>query len=100
LRKLDVLDGLSSIKICTGYKCKGKILDVAPETLDDFTACEPIYEELPGWQDSVFGITEFTKLPKKAIEYIKRVEELVQIPVTIISTGPERDSTIILQDPY
>jgi len=100
IMKLDVLDGLPSIKICTGYKCKGKILDVAPETLDDFTQCQPIYEELQGWQDSVFEITEFAKLPKNAIAYIKRVEELVQIPVTIISTGPERDSTIILQDPY
>ena len=100
LTKLDVLDELSTICICTGYRYKDKNFQEPPFDLQVLTACQPIYEEMPGWQSTTFGITEYYKMPKKARDYMTRIETLLQIPIKIISTGPERDQTIILEDPF
>ncbi|MCL5261589.1 MAG: adenylosuccinate synthase [Gammaproteobacteria bacterium] len=100
LTKLDVLDGLPKIKICVGYQLHGKTWDLPPVNAEDLAMCEPIYEELPGWDKSTSGIKNFEELPKNAIAYIRRVEELVKVPITIISTGPERDETILLEHPF
>ena len=100
ITKLDVLDGLETLRICVGYRCNGEHCDVPPLSVDDFGACEPVYEDLPGWQESTVGITEYDKLPANARAYLKRIEEVVEAPIDIISTGPDRVETIILKDPY
>ena len=100
LTKLDVLDELKTIRICTAYRCKGQVLKEPPFDQELLTQCEPIYEEMPGWQESTFGISDYDKMPQKARDYIARIEELTQVPMMIISTGPERDQTIILSDPF
>jgi len=100
ITKLDVLDGLETLRICVGYQCNGEHCDVPPLGIDEFSACEPIYEDLPGWQASTVGITEYDNLPDNAKAYLKRIEEVVGAPIDIISTGPDRVETIILKDPY
>lgn len=100
ITKLDVLDGLETLRICVGYQCNGEHCDVPPLGIDEFSACEPIYEDLPGWQESTVGITEYDNLPDNAKAYLKRIEEVVGAPIDIISTGPDRVETIILKDPY
>jgi len=97
LTKLDVLDGLEKIKICTAYKLNGAIIHNVPTNIEDFKNCQPIYEEVEGWRQSTFQVTTYTKLPKQAINYIKFIEEFVKIPITIISTGPDRIDTILLK---
>lgn len=100
ITKLDVLDGLETVKICTGYRLEGKTYEVPPVITEEFARCQPIYEELPGWQESTFGLTRYEELPRNAKTYLQRLEEVVQTPVDIISTGPDRDQTIILRHPY
>jgi adenylosuccinate synthase len=100
ITKLDVLDGLETLKICTGYECDGDIKDLPPIGADAFEKCKPVYEEMSGWQQSTVGVKDYDALPDNAKAYLKRLEEVVGIPVDIISTGPERDETIILQNPY
>lgn len=100
ITKLDVLDGLETVKICTGYTLDGKAYEVPPVITEEFARCQPIYEELPGWKQSTFGLTHYAELPANAKTYLKRLEEVVQTPVDIISTGPDRDQTIILRHPY
>ena len=100
LTKLDVLDKLDTIKICTAYRYRGEALTVAPMDQSVLQQCTPIYEEMPGWKSSTFGITDFTKLPQAARDYIARIEELLQVPVDIISTGAERNETIVINDPF
>lgn len=92
--KLDVLDGLEKIKICIAYDVNGKIYQYLPMDIALQNKVEPIYEEIDGWSENSFGIKEFTKLPKNAQKYIKRIEEILKIPIDIISTGPKRDQTI------
>jgi adenylosuccinate synthase len=98
LTKLDVLDGLDVLRICTGYRSDGEILSLPPIEADMLEKCEPIYEELSGWgsSGSVYGVTDFADLPKQAVAYIRRIEELTQVPFELISTGPDRDQTIFL----
>lgn len=98
LTKLDVLDGLETIRMCVGYNCSDdkKMLPLPPLNIEDFKACEPIYEDMPGWKESTYGVQSYDSLPKNAIAYIKRIEELLGVPITIISTGPDRKDTIIL----
>lgn len=98
ITKLDVLDGLDTLKICTGYKLAGKTLTVPPVDADDYAACEPIYEEMPGWQQTTFGITDYQQLPVEAKAYLQRLSELLNVPIDIISTGPDRDQTILLRN--
>ena len=98
--KLDVLDDLASIQICVGYQIDGESISGLPVDVDRFAECKPVYEELPGWQESTVGVTEFGKLPDNARNYLARIEELAGIPVDIISTGPDREQTIIKQHPF
>ncbi len=100
ITKLDVLDGLETVRICTGYKLDGKLLDVPPVDTDAFERCEPVYEDMPGWTESTFGATSYDALPANAKAYLARLAEAVETPIDIISTGPDRDQTIILRDPY
>lgn len=101
LTKLDVLDELDIIRIAVAYKDKqGHLLSRPPQAAEDFVDLQPIYEDLPGWKTSTADVTDLKQLPANAMAYIKRIEELLDIPVDMLSTGPERDSTIILRDPF
>jgi len=97
LTKLDVLDEFETIKICTSYRYKGEVLKTPPFDTQTLEACEPIYEELPGWQEKTYGLTEYDQIPQKAKDYIARLEALCGIPVAIVSTGPDRNETIMLK---
>ncbi|PTB31726.1 adenylosuccinate synthase [Photobacterium phosphoreum] len=101
LTKLDVLDGLEELKICTGYKTKsGEILEVSPMAADAYEDLELIYETMPGWSEITFGAKTLDALPQAALDYIARIEELTGVPIDIISTGPDRNETIIKVHPY
>ena len=100
ITKLDVLDGIKTIRLCVGYKLDGKTLDVLPRGAEAVARCEPIYEDFAGWTDSTVGITDWNKLPKTAQDYLKRVQEICGKPIAMVSTGPERDETILLQHPF
>lgn len=98
LTKLDVLDGLDTIRLCVTYQRKGKNVEILPLSADEFEGCEPVYIDMPGWQQSTLGITQFDDLPENAQSYIKKVESLAGVPIDIISTGPDRNETIIQRD--
>ena len=100
LTKLDVLDGLESINICTGYTCNGQSINDFPAALRLLGQCEPVFETLPGWTEDITGIRSFADLPLNAKNYIKRIEELSAVPVKIISIGPGREQTIVLDNPF
>jgi len=100
LTKLDVLDGLEELKICIGYRLNGETIDHFPAFAGDQAAVEPIYEAMDGWQDSTAGARSWAKLPAQAVKYIRRVEELIQCPVALVSTSPEREDTILVRDPF
>ncbi len=100
LTKLDVLDGLPEIKVCVGYELDGKQLDILPLDADEIEACTPIYETFPGWTETTFGMTSWDKLPANARSYLKRVEEVIGAPIDMVSTGPDREHTILLRHPY
>ncbi|MCC2980522.1 MULTISPECIES: adenylosuccinate synthase [unclassified Sphingomonas] len=100
LTKLDVLDGFETISICTGYRLRGETLDYFPSHAADQAAVEPIYEEMEGWSQSTAGARSWADLPAQAIKYIRRVEELINCPVTLVSTSPEREDTILVRDPF
>ena len=98
--KLDVLDELETIQICVGYQIDGEPISGLPVVVDRFAECQPIYEEWAGWQQSTVGITDFADLPDKARAYLARIEELAGVPIDIISTGPDREQTIIKTHPF
>ncbi len=100
LTKLDVLDGFDELKVCTGYKVRGQTLDYLPASARDQAEAEPIYETLEGWQESTQGARSWVDLPAAAIKYIRRIEELIDCPVALVSTSPERDDTILVRDPF
>ena len=100
LTKLDVLDGLESLKLCTGYTLNGKTVDIFPVGAEEAAACVPIYEEMPGWKESTVGVQSLDDLPKNARAYIARIQELVGVPIDMISTGPDREETIVLRHPF
>ncbi|MRJ44647.1 adenylosuccinate synthase [Idiomarina loihiensis] len=101
LTKLDVLDGLEELKICIGYQLSdGSVTEHPPLSAEDYEVVEPIYETMPGWQQSTVGITEHKELPPEALAYIARIEALTGVPVDIISTGPDRKETIVLRHPF
>ena len=100
LTKLDVLDGLTSLKLCTGYLIDGKHVDIFPVGAEDAGRCVPIYEEMPGWTQSTVGAKSLAALPANARAYIKRIEELVGVPIDMVSTGPDREETIVLRHPF
>jgi adenylosuccinate synthase len=98
--KLDVLDELETIRICVGYEIDGEAIPGVPVVVDRFAECVPVYEEHAGWQESTVGITNFADLPQQARDYLARIEELAGVPIDIISTGPDREQTIIKQHPF
>jgi adenylosuccinate synthase len=100
LTKLDVLDGFEELKICIGYRLDGAEIDYLPTAAALQARVEPIYETMPGWQGSTFGARSWLDLPAEAIKYVKRVEELIETPVALLSTSPERDDTILVTDPF
>jgi adenylosuccinate synthase len=100
MTKLDVLDGLDTIRICTGYRTDGVLSDIPPLFSSGFADVEPVYEELPGWKESTAGLRGYGELPAAARTYLERVQELVGVPLDLISTGPDRDDTIILRHPF
>ncbi len=100
LTKLDVLDELDSLKVCTGYRYKGQVINYLPALARAQEEVEPIYEEFEGWKQSTQGARSWAQLPALAIKYIKRIEELVETPVSLLSTSPERDDTILMRDPF
>ena len=100
ITKLDVLDGLESISMCTGYRINGVLHDTPPVGADAIAQCEPVYEEHAGWDTSTFGIREFDKLPANARAYLKRIEEVTGTSIDIVSTGPDRNETIVLRHPF
>ncbi|WP_411755211.1 adenylosuccinate synthase [Serratia sp. (in: enterobacteria)] len=101
LTKLDVLDGLKEVKICVGYRMPdGREMTTTPLAAEGWEGIEPIYESMPGWSETTFGVKDYSKLPQAALNYIKRIEELTDVPVDIISTGPDRSETMILRDPF
>jgi adenylosuccinate synthase len=100
LTKLDVLDGFDTIKICTGYRLNGKVYDYLPAHAAEQAAVVPIYEEMPGWQETTAGARSWADLPAQAIKYITRVQELIETPVALVSTSPQREDTILVRDPF
>lgn len=99
--KLDVLDGLETVKICVAYKdAQGNLLTEAPTDADSYEGLQPVYEEMPGWSESTIGAKTLEELPANARAYIKRVEELVGAPIDVVSTGPDRNETIVLRHPF
>lgn len=100
LTKLDILDGFKEIKICRGYKYNGQVLNYMPSSQKAQAALEPIYEVCEGWSESTRGARSWADLPSKAIKYVRLIEEMVECPVTLVSTSPERDDTILVRDPF
>ena len=100
LTKLDVLDGFDVVRICTGYRLHGRILDYLPAHSADQAGVEPIYEETEGWRETTAGARSWADLPAQAIKYIQRVQELIETPVALVSTSPEREDTILVRDPF
>jgi adenylosuccinate synthase len=100
LTKLDVLDGFKTLKICVGYDLDGKRMDYLPTAANEQARCTPIYEEMEGWSESTAGARSWAQLPGAAIKYVRRIEELIQCPVALLSTSPERDDTILVTDPF
>ena len=100
LTKLDVLDGLDKIGICTAYKINGKTIEYAPLGAEQYAACEVVIEEMDGWKGTTAGITDFEKLPENAKHYIARIEALIGVKIAVVSTGPDRNDTIVLEHPF
>ncbi len=100
LTKLDVLDGFKTLKICVGYDLDGRRMDYLPTAADEQARCRPVYEEMAGWSETTAGARSWADLPGAAIKYVRRIEELIQCPVALLSTSPERDDTILVTDPF
>ncbi|MCH7694867.1 MAG: adenylosuccinate synthase [Proteobacteria bacterium] len=99
ITKLDVLDSLETIQMCTGYRVNGDLRSSPPVSADGFAECEPVYEEIAGWQESTLGIKDYNDLPENARNYLQRIEDISQVPIDIVSTGPDRSETILLRHP-
>ncbi|HXF47437.1 MAG TPA: adenylosuccinate synthase [Burkholderiaceae bacterium] len=100
ITKLDVLDGLPTVKLCTGYRFDGAITDILPFGADEVARCEPVYEEFPGWSESTFGARRWDDLPAGAQRYLERLSEVTGVPIDLVSTGPEREQTVVLRQPF
>jgi adenylosuccinate synthase len=100
LTKLDVLDGFETLKICTSYRLDGRDIDHLPASQAAQARVEPVYETIEGWQENTGGARSWVDLPAAAIKYVRRIEELIGAPVAILSTSPERDDTILVQNPF
>ena len=100
ITKLDVLDGLEELMLCTGYELDGKHIDILPMGADDISRCNPVYERMEGWTGSTVGVTQFDKLPVNARLYLQRIAHVTGVPVAMVSTSPDRDHTIMMHHPY
>jgi adenylosuccinate synthase len=100
ITKLDVLDGLDTIRVCVGYRVNGQVLAEPPLSVDGYADVDPVYEDLPGWKESTVGITDYGSLPANARKYLERLQALASVPIDMISTGPDRDQTIVLRNPF
>ena len=100
LTKLDVLDGFETLDVCTGYRLDGEILDYLPASLAAQTRIEPLFETIEGWRENTRGARSWADLPANAIKYVRRIEELIEAPVSLLSTSPEREDTILVHDPF
>jgi len=100
ITKLDVLDGVEAVKLCVGYEVEGKLSDILPVGAEELQRCVPVYEEMPGWQESTVGVKQHDGLPKAARDYLARIAALTDVPIDLISTGPDRDETIVLRHPF
>ena len=100
MTKLDVLDGLEEIRIAVGYRIGDEVRDMPPVVPEVYAECEPVYENMPGWKSSTVGITSREDLPANARAYLDRIEEIVATPIDIISTGPDREETIVTRHPF
>jgi len=100
ITKLDVLDGLDTIRACVGYRVNGQVVAEPPLSVDGYADVDPVYEDLPGWMESTVGITEYGSLPANARKYLERLQALANVPIDMISTGPDRDHTIVLRNPF
>ena len=100
ITKLDVLDGLKELMLCTGYEMDGETLDILPMGADDIERCKPIYEVMEGWSDSTVGVTQYEKLPVNARLYLQRIEQVTGVPIHMVSTSPDREHTIMMRHPY
>ena len=100
ITKLDVLDGLKELMLCTGYEMNGETIDILPMGADDIALCKPIYEVMEGWSDSTVGVTQYDKLPVAARLYLQRIEQVTGVPIHMVSTSPDRDHTIMMRHPY
>jgi adenylosuccinate synthase len=100
ITKLDVLDGLSEILVCAGYELDGRRLDILPLDADEIAACRPIYERFDGWSDSTAGLTRWEQLPANARRYLECVQAVIGVPIDMVSTGPDREHTIVLRHPF
>ena len=95
-----MLDGLETVRICVGYEIDGEPISGLPVIVDRFAECQPVYEDMPGWSESTVGATSEKELPGNARKYLARIEELVDVPIDIISTGPDRDQTVVKRHPF
>jgi adenylosuccinate synthase len=100
ITKLDVLDGLDTVKLAVAYRYRGSEITVPPAGAENFAACEPVYIEMPGWQESTIGLKSWDELPQQAVAYLRRLEEFCGVPIDIVSTGPDRSETILLRHPF
>jgi adenylosuccinate synthase len=100
LTKLDVLDGFETVQVCTGYRLDGETLDYLPVPLSAQARIEPVFETIEGWRDSTRGARSWADLPAEAVKYVRRIEELIEAPVALLSTSPERADTILVHDPF
>jgi adenylosuccinate synthase len=100
ITKLDVLDGLPEIRICTHYTLRGQTSNLIPTGADEVARCVPVYETLPGWNESTVGAKTFSALPSAARAYLRRIEELTEVPIAMVSTGADRDETILVHHPF
>jgi len=100
ITKLDVLDGLPVVRLCTGYRYRGSTTDILPYGADEVARCEPVYEDFEGWQQTTYGICDWKQLPATAQRYLSRLGEVTGVPIDIISTGPDRNQTILTRHPF
>jgi adenylosuccinate synthase len=100
ITKLDVLDGLPTVRLNTGYRMGGESIDILPYGAEAVSRCEPVYEDFPGWSESTFGVCQWDQLPANARRYLERLSEVLGVPIDLISTGPDRDQTIVLRHPF
>ena len=98
--KLDVLDGIDTVRLATSYRLEGRQSDILPVGAEELAECEPIYEDLPGWKRSTIGVTRFEELPPEAQTYLKRIASVCEVPIDLVSTGADRDQTIVMHHPF